>query len=97
MSLTKRAISKILATDYDKNKLYILECSKVTKSKGNFLSMMLSDGEDENKGIIEGREKVERLSKLKKNEKYKIMVHEFKTYNWYNKKIIEILDCSLID
>ena len=97
MSLSQNCVAKMQKVDHAKDKLYVVEVNNVTKSRGNYLTLTLFDGTTTARGIIEGVPYLKNLKNFKKKDSFKLMIHEFKTYEWYKKKIIEIIDCSLIN
>lgn len=58
---------------------------------------MLSDGTDKVKAIIDCSKGVEKVQNIKKEDEFKVMVHQCKSYEWYKKKVIELIDWTIIN
>lgn len=78
--------------------MFLVQATKIHKTKSTYLSMMIYDGEETTKAVTDLEKGGKKLIAFDKIEgPVKFMIHEFITHTWKKKKIIEILDLTLVD
>lgn len=85
MSLTPKAISKMLPVESGKCK-FIVEGKNIMKSKSGFISLTISDEEKSAKAIIDKTPQNKKITDYKKNDRIKLMIHEFEIHNIFKGK-----------
>ncbi len=96
MSLTEKAIAKMLNNDVKEGELLLVEGREVVKSKSNYLRLNISDGEESNKAVVDGDLLGAQLLKFAgSKEVFKLLVTKFVTHVRNKKKYIEIQEFTL--
>lgn len=98
MELTPKCIQKMLKNESASNQLLIVEGKKLGKSKGAYLSLLVSDGETTARSVVDsetcGKGLLEHLND---DRPLRLMIHEFTIHKWQRKKIIEIRSLTILE
>jgi hypothetical protein len=80
-TLTKKAIAKMVKTDQASNQLFLVEGTSIHKTKGSYISMMISDGEETTKAVTDSEKTGKSLLSFQGcSGPVKFMIHEFITH-----------------